>query len=220
MAAQKRPGFRLKGLEVHVKIGELEIDAHGDEAAGLPQLRGIVADQVAKAIQPVTQGVMQGLLPGVEVTPAAPVPTPAAAVTVEVEKRRRSARPRAANSPASSAAALSWKPNSTPDGEWTNGKKALLLLYLYSNENGGTDAEPKGLTSPVVIATYNKHFPFAKPVDSSNVNRDLKRFAGMLPPLVRSDQNATPPVWYVAPAGAREVEDMIKTAAAASPSAA
>src|SRR6185369_3664991 len=110
MAAQKRPGFRLKGLEFHVKIAELEIDAAGGEAAEVPQLRGMVADQIAKALQPVTQG----LLPGIDVTPPAPTP---AATTVDAEKRRRASRPRAANSPAASnATALPWKPNSTPDG--------------------------------------------------------------------------------------------------------
>ncbi|WP_041453403.1 hypothetical protein [Anaeromyxobacter dehalogenans] len=219
MAAQKRPGFRLKGLEVHVKIGELEIDAHGDDAAGLPQLRGIVADQVAKAIRPVTQGVVQGLLPGVDVTPAAPVPTPASATTVDVEKRRRSPRPRAANSPADGSA-LSWKPNSNPSLGWSNGKKALWLIYFHSKENGGTESAPKGLTIPVVVATYNKHFPHAKPIKSSHVYRDLNKYAAANPALVTPDRNVNPPVWYVTPAGVAVVEEMLKAAGASATSAA
>lgn len=216
MAAQKRPGFRLKGLKFHVEIGELEIDGAGDEA--VPQLRGIVAEKLARAIEPVTQG----LLPGVDVTP--PPPASAAVVPVEPEKRtRRPARPRAANSAASSGAgALTWRPTSTPDGAWSAGKKALWLLDCFSKENGGSEAAPKGLAAKVVIATYNHHFPFASPVHSSHVYRDLKKAAAAQPPLVRVDRNANPPVWYITSAGSSSVEELMKTpaATASTPSAA
>jgi hypothetical protein len=215
MAAQKRPAFRLKGLKFHVEIAELEIDGGGEQSA-VPQLKGMFAEKLARAIEPVAQG----LLPGVDVTP----PASAAVVPVEPEKRaRRPARPRAANSPASSGAgALPWRPTSTPDGAWSAGKKALWLLHCYSKENGGSEAAPKGLAAKVVIATYNHHFPFASPVHSSHVYRDLKKSAAAQPPLVRVDRNANPPVWYITPAGSSFVEDLMRTpaATASAPSAA
>lgn len=204
MGAQKRPAFRLRGLKFHIEIEDLEFDAGGEDA-GVPQLKGMVAEKVAHAIQPV----MRGLLPGDAAPPAA-----AAVVPVTTEKRpRRPRAPRAANAQPSESVALAWKPKSNPHLGWSSGKKALWLIHFHSKENGGTESAPKGLTIPVVVATYNKHFPHAKPIQSSHVYRDLNNYAAANPALVTTDRNLTPPVWYVAPAGAAVVDEMLRSMA-------
>lgn len=204
--AQKRR-FELQGLKF--EIGKLSIDVSGDD--GEKQIEEALADSLGHALAPVAQA-MRAQLPAPS---AQEVPVPAA-----VEEKRGSRRSRrSANGPSSAGGvALPWKPNiekhGNPSPAWASGKKAVWLLDCYSKENGGSQGEPKGLTIPVVVATYNKHFPHAKPIKSSHVYRDLNNYAAANPPLVTVNRNEDPPVWYIAPAGARVIEDLVKSATA------
>ncbi len=203
--AQKRRMFELEGLEF--KIGKLTIELTGDD--GEKQLKEALADNLGHALAPVTQAFRAQL-------PAAPAQDTVATVVLPTDessrKSRRTGRPRGTGG----AAALEWKPTfakyGNPDPAWSIGTKAMWLLDAYSKEHG-TSSEPKGLTVPAIVATFNKHFPHAKPIRSSHVYRDFGKYAAANPPKVTSDPNQNPPVWYVASAGTATIAELVKSGA-------
>ncbi len=206
--APKRRLFELEGLKF--EIGKLKVDMTGEE--GEQQLRA-VTDEITRVIAaPVTQV----LRPQLE--SAAPAPPAAAGLPVALEKRsmRRVSRPRvAANaSTVTEAAALDWKPDiqkyGNPTTSWSTAEKGMWLLHCYSKDNGGTASAPKGLSVPVLVATFNQHFPHTKPISSRYLYRDFNKYADGERPKVTVDRTKSPPVWYVAPAGAAAVEELTK----------
>jgi hypothetical protein len=208
--AQKPRLFELEGLKFEIGKLRIEVPA-GDD--GEKHIKDALAENLGHALAPVAQAMRVQL-------PAATTQAANAVVAVTEEgsrKARRPGRARGAGSAApSAAAALAWKPNFAkyghPNPEWSNGTKAMWLLDAYSKEHG-TGSAPQGQTIPVLVATFNKHFPHAKPITSSHVYRDFGRYASANPPKVTSDHNQTPPVWYVAAAGTAAVEDLLKSGA-------
>jgi hypothetical protein len=207
---QKRT-FELKGFKLEIE--SLKVDVSGDNS-DVSQLTAAVAGGVAGALGPA----MRTLNPQFEAEPAQKPAVVVSPVTPG-EKRagRRSPRTRAANSPAvgMAAAPLDWKPDikkhGNPTAEWSNFDKGSWLLYCYSMDHGGDGS--KGLTLPVVIATFNKHFPQAKTIQPKYLNRDFNRYEGGDSPKVTADRNQSPEVWYLTDAGTAEVVARIKQAA-------
>lgn len=201
---QRRKVFELEGLKF--EIGKLKVEVGGED--GEQEITAALTEGLTRAISPVAEV----LRPQLE----APAPTITDVVaTSRGEKRRtrRGSRARGAGSTATNTA-LDWKPNTTANGNphasWSSGKKALWLLHCYSKENGGPDAEPNGLTLAVIVATFNKHFPHAKTIQSSHVSRDFQRFAAANPPKVVANRNVVPPVWYPGPGADAVVEELVK----------
>ncbi len=210
--AAKRRLFELEGLKF--EIGRLKIHVTGEEAE--QQLKTALADEFTRALAPVTHVLHPQLGEG-----AAPAQPAATVVATAPEKRspRRGGRLRAAaNAPqAAEAAALEWKPDiqkcGNPTPSWSTAEKGMWLLHCYSKDNGGTASEPKGLSLPIIVATYNKHFPHTKIIMIRNVYRDFNRYAGGDRPKITADRGKTPAVWYLTGAGVAAVEELTKKAA-------
>ncbi len=207
--AAKRRLFELEGLKF--EIGRLKIHVTGDEAE--QQLRTALADEFTRVIAPVTQVLRPQLGEGAAPAQSAVTVTPAAD---ERRSTRRAARPRsAANTPTGAEAdPLDWKPDiqkhGNPTPNWSTAEKAMWLLHGYSKDHGGTASEPKGLSIPVLVATFNKHFPHTKTILSRYVYRDFNNYARGDRPKVAADRSKSPPVWYVTAAGAAAVGELTK----------
>jgi hypothetical protein len=205
--AQKQRLFKLKGMKF--EIAELEMQVSGEDAE--QQLRSALNDEFNRFLAPVTQA----LRPQLEAPPAPAQPVENA-VNVTPEKRavRRAPRSAANAGPAAADVALPWKPDiqkhGNPSAEWSTADKAMWLLNCFSKDHGGTAAEPKGLTITTLIATFNRHFPYTKPLVNKNVNRDFKAYSAGAGAKVTANHTMSPAVWFLTPAGIAAAEDLTK----------
>ena len=82
------------------------------------------------------------------------------------------------------------------------------MLYCYAKDNAGKENGAKGLSLPVIVATFNKHFPDSRAILYDNLKRDFRRNAKTN--RVTSVRNQTPAIWYLTDVGTAEVEARIK----------
>lgn len=202
--SQRRKVFELEGLKF--EIGKLKVEVGGEDSE--EEITAALTEGLTRAISPVAE-VLRPQLEASEPTSTNVVETSRG----EKRRTRRTSRARGASSTITNAA-LDWKPNTTrygnPDASWSSGKKALWLLDCYSKENGGTVAQPRGLTVQQMVATFNKHFPHTRTIQSSHVSRDFQKYAAGNLPKVVANRNEDPPVWYPGPGAAAFVEEFVK----------
>lgn len=203
--AQKSRVFELEGLKF--EIGKLKIEVPvGDD--GEKQIKEALTENLGLALAPVAQAMRAQLPPA-----AAHSADTAVNVTPEKRSPRRSGRTRTgASAPAGvDAVPLDWKPDirkyGNPSLSWSTFEKGAWLLHCYTKENGA-----KGLSIPVIVATFNKHFSHSKTITLKYMNRDFGRQAAADRPKVIVDNNQSPPMWFLTDAGTAQIEDLIKKA--------
>jgi hypothetical protein len=182
---------------------ELEIEGSKDD---VPSIQQALSQQLGGLLQPAAGLIEEAPAPQMKTIEAEPVST-ATARSAKPRKRSTSSAPKA-GSGESDMSLDNWPRDVSkyisPTQAWSTRDKALWILYVAQQEN--IAPEMSGIQ---IRDTFNLHYRQAKPINLSNINRDLGRVKGQ---LVGEDMKKSPPCWFLMDAGSAAVGLKIREA--------
>jgi hypothetical protein len=180
---------------------ELEIEGSKDDIPGIQQA---LSQQLGGLLQPGAGFIEEAPQPQMKTIEHEAVLPP-----VRNGKQRKrttpSASPRAASSE-SEGALDKWPRDvakyTSPTQSWSTRDKALWVLYVALKE----EITPE-VSAIQIRDTFNLHYRQMKPINLSNINRDLGRVKGQ---LVSEDVKKSPSCWFLTEVGIQAVEKQIE----------
>lgn len=190
-------------FKVRLKVQGLELEVEGSRE-DVPKIAQNVGQQLAGMLQPaaaIVEG--QGVPPPILVNPEEKPKT----------KRKRRTTTSRRSSPlvqaTDDAEAVDWKHNpvrwASPQQSWTARQKAVWLLLVVKEA-----ANKNGLSSAAITATFNKHFPEARHIQTRHVTRDLRKAKKESQGPVSEDTRESPTLWILTQAGEKEARELIE----------
>ncbi len=193
----------MNKLKIRLKLTGLELEIEGDRDQ-LPRITNGIGNQIGGLLQ----------APGTIIEARESMLAPehsAMSETPPQKARKRFARPpvgKAGENGASDAVDFQHAPEkwANPSQEWTTTQKAIWLLFIVEKQ-----AQRKELSGVMIASTFNKHFREAKPIQTGNVVRDLKKQKLKTPTLVVEDTTKSPSMWYLTEEGKKYAFQQITT---------
>jgi hypothetical protein len=197
-------GRKMSKFKIKMKLTgfELEIEGSKDD---VPNIQQALSNQLSGLLQPPAGLIEEAPRPEMKTIEAEPAAT--APRSTKPRKRSTPSAPRSTGSE-TEVALDNWPRDVSkyvsPTQAWSTREKALWVLYVAQEENIASE-----VSSIQIRDTFNLHYRQAKPINVSQINRDLGRMKGQ---LVGEDVKKSPPCWFLMEAGTAAVAQRIKEA--------
>lgn len=198
--------FEITGVKLRIKGESDDVVARATDVQR--RLQGAVA-----AISGIGDGALAANVPA---PPLVVTQLPAATETADPPARaKRGGNRKSTGTPRAKADAIEFTHDPEkygfPKQGWNTANKAMWLLHMLEQQKSQKEA-----TAQALADTFNKYFREFGEIRHNNVTRDLSLLKGK-GKSVNNDPSKDPQTWYLLEDGKKEVENLLKTAAAAAP---
>jgi hypothetical protein len=202
-------GRTMGDFSVTLKVEKFELNVTGSRE-DLPLIADRVGQQFIGLLQPAADIVSGDITETVQPTQAVP----------SVDGKRKALRRKRTSATAAVTAgstteagdgSIAWRHDAdkwgTPKQEWSVSNKIVYVMHVAK-----VAANKSDITSPSIVATFNKLFKSAGQLSSKNIVRDLNKLKQNDPALVSDDNTQSPTVWFLTQQGEREGVRLISEA--------